>query len=148
MGVIRVLFIIWSLILVSNVPDDPASFFGTRFVFYGMLLLDFINVRMLARETYDKLISKIGIIICSLILVIDFSGLCKFIIYYKNEKEILYLTINKSYSLLKYIPDVKIETYIVLSAIITIIVSGWELVYNVNRDRKTKGKTGQKAKIA
>lgn len=140
MAIIRVCFVIFSLVLLSTIPSEKELFFISRIAFYSMLVLDFINlIRFNAGSKRQMAIT--GAIITGIITFIDIFGWAKFIIVNSSDK----LVGNSEYILMRIFPDVPLEGYIVSSSIVTIIVVFWEVWIEFKRNTIIVGKKAEEA---
>lgn len=133
MGCIRIAFIIFSLVIMSNTPDEEITFFTTRIIFFGMLLLDYVNIKRFAHTKYEKFVGYFGIITFGVFVFFDAMGLFNFMHFDQDAK---FLIANNANLLMGYFGPIKLDTYLIFTTIFTMVVSFFELGYNMKRDYK------------
>jgi hypothetical protein len=123
----RLILIIISLILISEIPSSESVFFKARLAFYGMLLLDYINL-FKSNKGFEKHFSGFGLTITGLICLIDCFGLFNFIELKNNM-----LSPNSKYILMSWFPKISLTHYIVSLSFVTIFLSAGDIVLKLIR---------------
>jgi hypothetical protein len=137
---LRFLFILFSLILLSEIPSNEGVFFKARLAFYGMLLLDYINLYR-SNKGYEKHYACFGLAVTAFICLVDILGLVNFI--QLNDG---ILGPNEKYILMKWFPSVTLAQYIVTFSLATFFTSSGEVILKVFRYKVTEPIEKKKSK--
>ncbi|MCY9034709.1 hypothetical protein [Bacillus inaquosorum] len=138
MAVLRIGFIVISIIMISNIPSiNTDTIFTSRFVFHGMLLLDYINLHKYNKGSFGQIVAVAGIVGTGIFIFLDLSGLFKFLML-KNSNGHYFIVGNHDYTFLRWIPSFSLENYIVITGLLIIFIAIAELFHSFTR---TKPKT-------
>ncbi|WP_404443483.1 hypothetical protein LG307_14855 [Sutcliffiella horikoshii] len=129
---LRVAFILVGLIFLSEIPTTEKVFFNARFAFYGMVLLDFINVYK-SSENFEKHYAGFGLSFTAIITFIDFLGVIDIIML----KEGMIIP-NVKYRLIEWVPSIPVDGYIISFSFFTVFFSAAELVLVYVRNKSSK----------
>ncbi|MDX8291431.1 hypothetical protein SLL00_16595 [Metabacillus indicus] len=133
---LRLTLIVVGLIFISEIPSTEKVFFNARFAFYGMLLLDFINV-FKSNEGFEKHYSGFGMGIVGFITFLDLLGVLDIIQLDNNL-----ISPNDKYTLINWIPHIPVEAYIVTVSGFTIFICAAEIVIILARNKYNQQNSG------
>lgn len=122
MVLLRLAFIGVGLIFLSEIPATENVFFNARFAFYGMLVLDFINLYK-SNEGFEKHYAGVGLAITGIITFIDLLGILDIIILKEGI-----ISANDKYTLINWLPSIPVDTYIRSFSFVTVFFCAAELV--------------------
>jgi len=130
---VRFSFIILSIGLMSSIPEEsPRLVFISRFVFHGMLLIDFINV-FRHNYSFGRFMAYGGVIVSGFLTFIDICGMAGLLLIKSGKHGVFIFTGNHEYTVMKIVPTITAENFILYSSLAMIYVCGWELIHRVKR---------------
>ncbi|MDP4550870.1 hypothetical protein Q9251_08230 [Alkalihalobacillus macyae] len=126
MGWMRLTLIFVSIVLIS--PVTAGNFFTARFVFFALLLIDFMKIRSSDSSDYNNFVGTVGVWYCRLVVLIDaFGAFNLLLLKHNSQKEAYYVTSNPEYPFLNFVHDFPVMPYMFTTSFLTLAVVGWEI---------------------
>ncbi|MGD6879280.1 hypothetical protein [Bacillus infantis] len=141
MVLLRLAFIALGLIFLSEIPSSEKVFFNARFAFYGMLVLDFINIYK-SNQGFEKHYAGIGLSITGIITFCDLLGILDIIILDKGI-----ISANEKYTLLSWVPNISVDAYIVSFSLVTVFFCAAELILIYVRNKMKSKAVGSEETV-
>ncbi|CRK80323.1 hypothetical protein [Neobacillus massiliamazoniensis] len=138
--ILRLIFILVSLIYLSEIPSAEKVFFNARFAFNAMLFIDAINL-FKANEGFEKYYAAFGIGILGLITFIDWLGVMDIIVLHAGK-----IGPSEKFTLLHWVPSITVDKYIQTFSFFTLFFSAAELVLIFFRN-KSRNKVASKGTV-